>query len=42
MENGFLMNVNDQVDVVCKQLNNDTKLASGYNSVGFSQGGQFL
>nr|KAG5711708.1 hypothetical protein BaRGS_023472 [Batillaria attramentaria] len=41
-ENGFLMNVNDQVSMVCKKLQSDKKLAAGYNSVGFSQGGQFL
>jgi len=41
-ENGFFMNVNSQVSLVCAQLANDTKLKDGYNSVGFSQGGQFL
>jgi palmitoyl-protein thioesterase len=41
-ENGFFMNVNSQVSMVCNQLANDTKLANGYNSIGFSQGGQFL
>ncbi|XP_050401616.1 palmitoyl-protein thioesterase 1 [Patella vulgata] len=42
MENGFLMNVNDQVTMACKLISNDSKLQNGYNSVGFSQGGQFL
>ncbi|CAH1774935.1 unnamed protein product, partial [Owenia fusiformis] len=42
MENGFLMNVNDQVTMACDKIKKDPKLAAGYNSVGFSQGGQFL
>lgn len=41
-ENGFLMNANDQITLVCQKLKNDTKLANGFNSIGFSQGGQFL
>lgn len=41
-ENGFLMNVNKQIDIVCDQLAKDSKLQSGYNAIGFSQGGQFL
>eukprot|EP01098_Paradermamoeba_levis_P003379 TRINITY_DN1549_c0_g1_i1.p1 TRINITY_DN1549_c0_g1~~TRINITY_DN1549_c0_g1_i1.p1 ORF type:complete len:296 (+),score=82.90 TRINITY_DN1549_c0_g1_i1:66-953(+) len=41
-ENGFLMNINKQVDIACAQLANDTKLAGGFNAVGFSQGSQFL
>uniref|UniRef100_A0A915KCM7 Palmitoyl-protein thioesterase 1 n=1 Tax=Romanomermis culicivorax TaxID=13658 RepID=A0A915KCM7_ROMCU len=40
--NSFFMNVNSQVDMACKTLKNDPKLASGYNAIGFSQGGQFL
>jgi len=40
--NGFLMNINEQVDEVCAQLKADPKLAGGFNAVGFSQGGQFL
>jgi len=40
--NGFFMNVNKQVDMVCSQLSNDTNMQNGYHSVGFSQGGQFL
>ncbi|XP_005993967.1 palmitoyl-protein thioesterase 1 [Latimeria chalumnae] len=42
MENSFFMNVNDQVKLVCDQLAKDPKLQNGYNSMGFSQGGQFL
>lgn len=42
VENGFLMNVNDQVKEVCGKLAQDAKLQNGYNSIGFSQGGQFL
>ncbi|XP_028406416.1 palmitoyl-protein thioesterase 1-like [Dendronephthya gigantea] len=41
-ENGFLMNVNKQVDMVCQKLLSDDKLKKGYNAMGFSQGGQFL
>lgn len=41
-ENGFLMNVNRQIDNVCDQLKKDPKLQQGYNALGFSQGGQFL
>jgi len=41
-ENGFFMNVNSQISMVCKLLANDSKLKDGYNSIGFSQGGQFL
>lgn len=41
-ENGFFMDVNKQVSVVCSQLAQDPKLKNGYNAMGFSQGGQFL
>eukprot|EP01112_Ceratiomyxa_fruticulosa_P010251 TRINITY_DN2700_c0_g1_i2.p1 TRINITY_DN2700_c0_g1~~TRINITY_DN2700_c0_g1_i2.p1 ORF type:complete len:329 (-),score=53.52 TRINITY_DN2700_c0_g1_i2:71-976(-) len=40
--NSFFMNVNDQVDYVCRRLANDTNLEDGFNAIGFSQGGQFL
>merc|ERR1712002_807896 len=40
--NGFLLNANKQVDMVCDMLQKDEKLANGYNALGFSQGGQFL
>jgi len=40
--NSYFMNVNLQVDSVCKRLKNDTNLAKGFNAMGFSQGGQFL
>ena len=39
--NGFFMNVNDQITMVCDKLKKDTKLQAGYNAIGFSQGGQF-
>ncbi|XP_075051369.1 palmitoyl-protein thioesterase 1 [Mixophyes fleayi] len=42
MENSFFLNVNKQVDLVCEQLAKDPNLQQGYNSMGFSQGGQFL
>ncbi|XP_041931982.1 palmitoyl-protein thioesterase 1 [Alosa sapidissima] len=41
-ENGFFMDVNEQVEFVCNQLAQDPKLKDGYNAMGFSQGGQFL
>ncbi|XP_033645194.1 palmitoyl-protein thioesterase 1-like [Asterias rubens] len=40
--NGFFMNVNDQIAMACQKIKADPKLAKGYNSIGFSQGGQFL
>merc|ERR1712179_406616 len=39
---GFLMSVNEQVEMACDIIGNDTKLQDGYHAVGFSQGGQFL
>lgn len=39
---GFIGNVNDQVQDVCKTLKADPNLQKGFNAVGFSQGGQFL
>jgi len=39
---GFLSNVNDQVDFFCSQVKSDPNLKNGFNAVGFSQGGQFL
>ncbi|XP_075460584.1 palmitoyl-protein thioesterase 1 [Ascaphus truei] len=42
MENSFFLNVNQQVTQVCEQLARDSHLQQGYNSMGFSQGGQFL
>uniref|UniRef100_A0AAY4CGR1 Palmitoyl-protein thioesterase 1 n=1 Tax=Denticeps clupeoides TaxID=299321 RepID=A0AAY4CGR1_9TELE len=41
-ENGFFMDVNEQVSFACNQLSKDPELQSGYNAMGFSQGGQFL
>ncbi|XP_076361549.1 palmitoyl-protein thioesterase 1 [Tachypleus tridentatus] len=41
-ENGFFMNSNKQVTLVCEKLMSDPKLENGYNAIGFSQGGQFL
>lgn len=40
--NGFLLNVNKQIKMACDIIANNTKLQNGYNSIGFSQGGQFL
>ncbi|KAM4797382.1 palmitoyl-protein thioesterase 1 [Rhinophrynus dorsalis] len=42
MENSFTLNVNEQVVRVCKELAQNPNLQKGYNSMGFSQGGQFL
>uniref|UniRef100_A0A3Q3BKD9 Palmitoyl-protein thioesterase 1 n=2 Tax=Kryptolebias marmoratus TaxID=37003 RepID=A0A3Q3BKD9_KRYMA len=41
-ENGFLLDVNTQVSMVCRQLAQDPKLQGGFNAMGFSQGAQFL
>uniref|UniRef100_A0A3B5MV57 Palmitoyl-protein thioesterase 1 n=1 Tax=Xiphophorus couchianus TaxID=32473 RepID=A0A3B5MV57_9TELE len=41
-ENGFFLDVNTQVSMVCSQLAQDARLQGGYNAMGFSQGGQFL
>lgn len=41
-ENGFFMDVNAQVSLVCSQLAQDPELKDGYNAMGFSQGAQFL
>ncbi|XP_061661737.1 palmitoyl-protein thioesterase 1 [Syngnathoides biaculeatus] len=41
-ENGFFMDVNEQVAMVCRQLAQDPNLKGGYNAIGFSQGAQFL
>lgn len=38
---GFFKNANDQIDIVCKRLTADSNLKSGFNVIGFSQGGQF-
>ncbi|KAN0041862.1 hypothetical protein ACTFIV_004412 [Dictyostelium citrinum] len=40
--NSFFKNVNEQLEMVCKMLKEDTNLTSGFNAVGLSQGGQFL
>ena len=42
MEHGFFGNTNDQVIEACNKIAEDPKLRDGYNSLGFSQGGQFL
>nr|CAD7398415.1 unnamed protein product [Timema poppensis] len=42
IENGYFLNVNTQVERVCKQLAADPNLKGGYNAIGFSQGAQFL
>lgn len=41
-ENGFLMNVNEQIDMMCQKFASDPNLKDGFNAIGFSQGGQFL
>lgn len=42
MANGFLMDGFTQVKMACDIIAKDPKLKNGYNSIGFSQGGQFL
>ncbi|VDN06430.1 unnamed protein product [Thelazia callipaeda] len=41
-EHGFFGNANDQVAYVCETIQKDGNLKDGYNSIGFSQGAQFL
>lgn len=41
-ENGFFLDVNEQVSMACSQLAQDPQLKDGYNAMGFSQGAQFL
>merc|ERR1719414_680285 len=36
--NGFLMNMDDQVDQFARVVRADPKLAQGFNAIGFSQG----
>lgn len=36
--NGFIMNLNDQVDYFANVVKNDTNLANGFNAIGYSQG----
>jgi len=36
--NGFIMNLDDQVDYFAKVVRNDTQLSRGFNAVGYSQG----
>lgn len=36
--NGFLMNMDDQVDQFARVVRADSKLAQGFNAIGFSQG----
>ncbi len=36
--NGFLMNLNDQVDYFANVVRSDPQLAKGFNAVGYSQG----
>lgn len=38
---GFFTNSNKQIDMACKNLSADENLKSGFNVIGFSQGGQF-
>merc|ERR1719239_2101440 len=41
-ENGFFMDINEQIDLACSIVRNDTRLAGGFHGLGFSQGGLFL
>ncbi|XP_023341576.1 palmitoyl-protein thioesterase 1 isoform X2 [Eurytemora carolleeae] len=41
-ENGFFMNINDQISEACSTIRNDSRLTGGFHAVGFSQGGLFL
>ena len=37
-ENGFVMPVEEQLEMACAMIKNDTRLANGYNAIGFSYG----
>lgn len=39
---GFLTNVNDQIETVCKDIVTDDRFQHGFHAIGFSQGAQFL
>jgi len=41
-ENGFVMNINKQIELACDTIRNDSRLSGGFHGVGFSQGGLFL
>ncbi|OWA52216.1 Palmitoyl-protein thioesterase 1 [Hypsibius exemplaris] len=41
-DNSYFLQVNKQIDQVCKNLSQIPELQNGYNAVGLSQGGQFL
>jgi len=40
--NGFFMTMNDNVDVFAAAIKNNTKLAGGFNAIGFSQGNSVI
>jgi len=40
--NGFILNMDKSVDVFAAKIRNDTKLANGFNAVGFSQGNSLI
>lgn len=42
IKNSYFVNVNQQVEQVCKEIRDDPNLQKGYNAIGLSQGGQFL
>ncbi|XP_071451635.1 palmitoyl-protein thioesterase 1 [Hetaerina americana] len=41
-ENSLFLNANTQLEVACDIISKDSKLAGGFNGIGFSQGGQFM
>ncbi|VUZ48986.1 unnamed protein product [Hymenolepis diminuta] len=40
--NSFFMPINEQLDLVCKKIHSDPRLANGFHLIGFSQGGLFV
>ncbi|KAF5298993.1 hypothetical protein FQA39_LY11625 [Lamprigera yunnana] len=40
--NTFMMHPDKQIKIACNLIQNDPLLSNGYNSIGFSQGSQFL
>jgi len=41
-ENGFFLKINEQIELACSAIRNNSRLANGFHAVGFSQGGLFL
>ncbi|CAG0912437.1 unnamed protein product [Notodromas monacha] len=42
IDNSYLKNINDQIEMACDTIRNDSRLANGFHAVGFSQGALFM